>query len=83
MHAHSIRTDAIIIESNGDVRIQNLSQEIFQAADSYYEQLSTRFGFDTGNYDDEESEMQSWMQSNCKMREFLRWLWKIIVYPVL
>ena len=81
LNTTSIRTDAILIESNGDGRVLNLSGEIFEAAISSYTKLSTRFGFDTRKEDEDEGD--KWMQANRDMRIFLKWLWDMIVYPVL
>ena len=76
-----IRTDAILIGINGDVQVLNLSGEIFQAAISFHGRLSTRFGF--GAITEGEDEGEKWMQANDDMRIFLKWLWDMIVQPVL
>ena len=77
----SIRTDAILVKNNGDVQTLNLSGEIFHTAISYHTQLSTRFGFDT--IAEGEDKGEKWKQANSDMRIFLKWLWDMIVYPVL
>ena len=81
LNTTSIRTDAILIGGNGDVQVLNLDGSIFHAAILFYRELSTRSSFDTREKDEDEG--GRWMQANRDMRIFLKWLWDMIVYPVL
>lgn len=68
------RTDAVIIDGNGDVQTLPLDQSVFQNSSKYYGKLQNRFGYN--NHGD-------WAKSNTDMRNFLEWLWDQVVGPVL